>query len=464
MPRRRMRFLDLVLFTLATSVSIRWLPAAAAAGPVSLLLWAAAMLGFMVPLVVATAELATRFQGEGGLYVWARETLGPFAGFLCGWLYWTSNLPFFSGLVVFILNAFAMAGGPHVQAFMEQPAVFLAGSVSLVVVVTGLHLLGLGAGKWASNLGTVAMFGLLGVLVAAGVFQAVSHGPATNFHHASWRPPLDANGAILWSTMVFAFGGPEALAFLRNEIDGGIKRIVRILAWVGALQVVAYGLGTLAMLSIMTPGENSRLSGIPQALQRGLGDLGLARVAPMALLLLGIAFLGGFSAWFGVAARLPFAAGVDAFLPKAFARRDPKTGAPVVSIIAQAAATILLVVISQAGVNLKAAYDFLVSMSVLSYTIPFLFLFVIYMRAQRRPLQADGWGPPGGAPVAMALGGVGLVVTASAILCTLVPSPDAVDKVGAVIKLILSSGVLVAAGVVAYAAAAWKRRPAPQIG
>jgi glutamate:GABA antiporter len=455
--KRRMRFLDLVLFTLATSVSIRWLPAAAGVGPASLFLWAAAMLGFMVPLIWATTELTTRFPGEGGLYAWARETLGPFTGFLCGWLYWTCNLPFFSGLLVFIVNALALAAGPRLGAVIQQPHVFMAVSVALVGAVTALHLLGLGAGKWMSNLGAAAMFGLLGVLLAAGALVALTHGPATDFHHAQWRPPLDANGAILWSIMVFAFGGPEALAFLRGEIDGGSRKIVRILATVGVLQVITYGLGTLAMLAIMTPAENSRLSGVPDALARGLSDLRLAGLTPFALLLLAVAFLGGFSAWFGVSARLPFAAGVDEVLPKSFGYRDPRTGAPVVSILVQAAVTVVLVAVGQGGTNLKAAYDFLVSMTVLSYTGPFVFLFMIYIKVQARPLPADGWAPPGGPGTARTAGWVGLAVTLSAILCTLVPSPDTADKAGAVIKLLLSSAVLVFSGVGAWVLARRRR-------
>src|SRR5258708_28940439 len=92
--------------------SIRWLPYAAAAGPASLTMWLAAVAGFMIPLVIATAELVGRFPGEGGLYGWARETLGPFVGFLTRSLYWTSNLPFFSGLLYFILNTLGPAPRP----------------------------------------------------------------------------------------------------------------------------------------------------------------------------------------------------------------------------------------------------------------------------------------------------------------------------------------------------------------
>ena len=461
MTRRRMRFLDLVLFTLATSISIRWLPAAAGAGPVSLFMWAAAMLGFMGPLILATMELTARFPGVGGLYAWARETLGPFTGFVCGWLYWTCNLPFFSGMLVFIVNALALAAGPHWGPVIQQPQVFLSVSIVLVLLVAVLHLLGLGAGKWISNFGTAAMFGLLAVLLAAGVAKAFSHGgPATNLAHTSWKLPLNADGAILWSIMVFAFGGPETLAFLRDEIDGGAKKVVQILVSVGVLQVATYGLGTLAMLSILTPAENSRLAGVPEALASGLADLHVPGLAPLALLLLALAFTGGFSAWFGVCARLPFAAGVDDVLPRSFSYRSPRTGAPVVAILVQTVATVVLVAVGQGGVNLKATYDFLVSMTVLSYTIPFVFLFLSYLKVQSWPLMAGVWTPPGGAWTARAAGVAGLVVTVVAILCTLAPSPDTIDKTGAVVKLLVSSAVLVLSGVAAWWIAAWRKRRA----
>ena len=454
MATRRMRFVDLVLFTTATSISIRWLPTAAAVGPVSLVMWGLAMVGFMVPLIVATCELAIRFPGEGGLYAWAREVLGPFWGFLCGWLYWTCNLPFFSGLLIFILNALALAAGPRLGPLVSRPDVVLALSLLITFGVTGLHAAGLGAGKWASNLGSAAMFALLVLLLAAGAATALTHGPATDLVHAGWRAPLNVDGAILWSVMVFAFCGPESLAFLSEEL-GGARRIVRVLVTVGLLQVLTYGAGTLAMLAILTPVQNSRLSGVPDALARSLADLGAPGLAPVALLLLCLAFVGGFSAWFGVAARVPFTAGVDAFLPRAFGWRHPRTGAPVVALLVQGVATAALVLVGQGGANVKAAYDFLVAMSVLSYTLPFLILFAIYWKVQARPLAGDGWTRPS---VARLVAAVGFLVAFSAVLCTLAPSPDATDKLGAVVKLVVACGALVASGIALYALAQRHRR------
>ena len=56
------------------------------------------------------------------------------------------------------------------------------------------------------------------------------------------------------------------------------------------------------------------------------------------------------------------------------------------------------------------------------------------------------------------IGATGLIASLSAVLCTLAPSPDATDKVGAVAKLVIACGVLVGSGVILYAVAEPHRR------
>jgi amino acid transporter len=451
-----LRFWDLTLYAVAMGFSIRWLSYAAAAGPASLPMWLAAVAGFMIPLVAATAEMVGRFPGEGGLYGWARETLGPFAGFITGWLYWTANLPFFSGLLYFILNTLGAALGPGAVRALADPWLFASLASAIAVLVGVLHWQGLGTGKWLTSFGSIAAGLLTMTLVVVGLALALRGGVATDFAHASYAPPITADGAALWAIMVFAYGGPEALAFLREDVQGGVRQILRVLALVGVLVFAAYVAGTLAMFSILKPGDASRLAGLPDAFALGLSRVGLGSLARLPPLLLGLAILGSYSAWFGVAARLPFVIGVDRYFPPAFARRHPRTGAPTTAILVQVVAVVFLVVLGQAGASVKGAYDFLVSMSVISYTLPFVFLFLAYFQVRGAPAEGV-WVAPGGARGRRILAVAGLAVTSSAIACTLVPSPDATDKLGAVVKLIVSSAALIGLGWAIYLRA--ERRP-----
>ena len=462
MATKTLSFTDLFFYAAAMALSIRWISVAAAAGPSSLPIWVLAVVVFSGPLIVATAELTTRFAGEGGVYIWTEETFGPFWGFLCGWLYWVCNLPFFAGLLVFMLNMLAVAMGAAGQPLLDHPSLFMAVAVALSVAVGVVHYLGLGTGKWLSNIGGGSILVLAAGLVVVGALVAARHGSATDFVHARYVPPLNADTAILWATMVFGVGGSEALAFLRNDVRGGMKTILAVLACVAGVQIIFYLSATSALLAILSPAAATRLSGLPDALVLGLKTLGLGGLAPLVLLAGFACLLGSYSAWFGVAARLPFAAGIDAVLPTAFARRDPRSGAPVVSIAVQTVIVAVIVILSQAGDTLKGAYDFLVAMSVLSYTLPFLFLFAVFLVLQVRPtpadLPSDAWRTPGGPRWALAVGAVGMAATVVAVACTLVPSPDAKDQLAEMLKLVFACAVLVFSGVAFYLLAARRSR------
>ena len=442
----KLKFLDTALYALAIGTGMRWIAVAAAAGPSSLLLWLLALATFFAPLALATAELTGRFEGEGGLYAWTRDMLGPLAGFLCGWFYWIALMPYFAGILYFLsgLILAALGGDP------KDTLSYLAISVAVSGLVTGVQILGLKYGKWLPNFGIAGGWLVLAIIVALALALGLRGQVATDFARASYVPRLSFDTAILWGTIVFAYSGIEAIAFLRNEVEGGMRTILRVLAVVGIGSVVIYVAGTVAFLVILPQDALTRLAGFPDALRLGFAHVGAARLSVFATALFALSMLGGFTAWFGVGARLPFAAGIDAYLPPLFARRDPRTGAPVPAILLQATLMIAMVLLSQAGSSVAAAYDFMVAMSVLTATIPYVFMFAVYLKAVRRPAPAGAWTPPGGARTSRALGWIGLASTLIAIACTLVPNAGEPHPVAAVLKIALSAAAMAALGLLLY--------------
>jgi amino acid transporter len=432
-------------FTLAMNVGLPWIAVAAVAGPSSLLLWVLALLVFFVPLAVASVEMTSRFAGEGGVYTWVRGTFGEFAGFMCGWIYWTSNFSFFATTLYSIVTSVALATGLGQGEGALSPLFVMLWSIMLALAVLGLQLKGLAIGKWITNAGSAAILALLVVIIAGSI--AFAGNSATNFSAANYMPSISADTAILWSTMVFAYCGVEGLAFLRGEISEGTRTILRASIVLGATLAAVYILGTIAMLIIVPADELTRVAGLPQALQVGADRFGMPSFGPVLILMVALAMLGSYSAWFRVAASLPFLAGVNHYLPEAFGRRDPKTGAPRYSLMLQAAVVIVLVVLSQAGATVGAAYDFLISITVLPIVLAYLFLFAAYFRAQDRAPPAGAYQPPGGARTARIIAATGFVATLVTLICTLVPSPEESDKLLAVVKLVIGAAILVASGV-----------------
>ena len=380
---QKLKFWDTALYMLAVGVGIRWIAVAAAVGPGSLLLWLLALVTFFVPLAVATAELTSRYDAEGGIYAWARDGIGPLAGFICGWFYWTALMPYFAGILYFLSGLIIAAIGANAHSAL----LFISISVLISAFVTAIQVAGLKYGKWPPNLGIIGGWIVVLIIVAIGAVLAVTGKSATDFFHASYAIPLSFDTAILWGTIVFAYSGLETAGMLRNEIAGGIRTIVKALIIVGAGSLFVYILGTSSFLVILPQSALTRLGGFPDALRSGLVHVGLGRFAPMVIGLFAFSMLGSFVAWFGVGARLPFAAGIDAFLPPVFARRSPKTGAPVPAILLQAVLMTGIAILSQAGSSVAGAYDFLVAMAVLGSTVPYLFVFCVVIKtlANRRP-------------------------------------------------------------------------------
>jgi amino acid transporter len=449
MPPRALKFRDVVLYTLAMMLSVRWPAATAAVGPVAPLMWLAAMLVFLVPVVLVTAELVSRFPGSGGIYDWTREAFGPFWGFQCGWLYWAGALPYFSGVLVYAIATAGSAVGGPAQAFLATTSGYLVASLLIAVAVAALHMRGFGVGKWVSNLGAIGACGLVLFMIMGGLAVVLTHGSATDFAHADYHPPLNAQGAVLWSVMTLAFVGPEAAAFLKDDVEGGVKTILKALAVVGVLAMLAYGLATMGILAMLPAAKLSQLGGLPDALRACLQTLGAPGLAPLLIAIVPLTMLGGYAAWFGVLARLPVTAGVDNAMPKALAKLDPRTGAPVNALLAQTVVVLALIVFSAFGASVKAAYDFLIAMTVISSVLPFLFMFAAQL-ALGDPPAGIAWRIPGGPWARRGLAAVGLVATLSAIVCSAAPGPDVADKFGAVMKIVAATAVLVLGGAAAY--------------
>ena len=143
-------------------------------------------------------------------------------------------------------------------------------------------------------------------------------------------------------------------------------------------------------------------------------------------------------------------AGIDRFLPPAFGRLHPRWGTPYVSILVQSALGALFIFLGQAGTSVKGAYDVLVSMGVIAYFIPYLFVFASMIKLQAEPAGPEVIRVPGGKPVAILLGIVGLTTTTLTILLSLLPPADEPNKGLAVLKIVGLSALLLGVGAGIY--------------
>lgn len=448
--RRVLGFRDLLLYYVVTGFSLRWVAVAAAAGPSSLVIWLVAALGFFVPLVFCVLELSSRYPEEGGIYVWSKRAFGPFAAFITGWTYWGSNLPYLPGLLYYAAANALFMGGPAWQSLSSNSTYFIAVSMAGLAITVAMNVVGLNVGKWLTNVGAVAGWIPAMLLMALGAVAWSRFGSATPMNTHAVVPSMHLKDIIFWSTIAFAFGGVESGSTMGEEIEDARRTVPRAILGAGAVITVLYIAGTLAVLLAMPRDQVSGLSGIMQAIQVMTAKVGVGWLAPAVAALVTLNALGGTGGWFAATARLPFVAGIDRFLPKAFGDLHPKWRTPYVALLVQAAIAGLFVFLGQAGTSVHGAYDALVSMGIIAYFIPFLFMFAAMIVLQREPSGPDVMRVPGGKPVAIALAVTGFIVTAVSIVLACIPPDEEPNKALAVVKVVGSSAILVGVGAVVY--------------
>jgi amino acid transporter len=118
----------------------------------------------------------------------------------------------------------------------------------------------------------------------------------------------------------------------------------------------------------------------------------------------------------------------------------------------------LVALLGQAGTTVRGAYNLLVSMSVLSLFLPYLFLFAAMIRYQFSTTAPHIRRVPGGKPVAITLAAIGLISTAVTIVLSVIPSADETNKPLAVAKVLGGTALLIGLGVAVFLFSKWKTR------
>jgi amino acid transporter len=448
--RRALGFRDLLFFYIVTTFSLRWIATAAAAGPSALVIWIIAAIGLFVPLVFATLELSSRYPEEGGIYVWSKRAFGPFSAFLTGWSYWTTNLPYFPSLLYFAAGNLLFVGGPSWQAWSSNSVYFMTVAVIGLTFAVLLNVVGLDIGKWLNNAGGLCAWIVAGLLIALGAVSWARFGSATAINASTLIPSTSLKDVIFWSTIAFAFGGVESASTMGEEIRDARRTIPRAVVAAAVVITVLYLAGTLSILLAIPKEQISGLQGVMQAMQAMTTRVGVGWMVPFVALLVVLNAMGGVGSWFAATARLPFVAGLDRYLPRAFGAIHPRFHTPHVALLVQAAISMVFVVLGQAGSSVRGAYDVLVSMSIISYFVPFLFMFAALIKVQNEPAAAGVMCVPGGRPMATLFGAVGFLTTAVAIVLACVPAADEPNKELAIVKIVGLSTALLAIGAIVY--------------
>ena len=366
---------DLVLLFVVAVFNLNVVPSIAANGGVTVWLWLVSLVLFFWPQGIAVIELAHRYPGEGGVYLWAKEVFGDFHGFLSGWCYWTNNMLYVPTVMLYFVGVSVFVLGPGHQGLADNKAFALMTSTMLLALLTILNIVGLGVGKWLNNLGAIGT-GIAGaVLIGLGLTILLQYG--TTITAADFRIPPNPR-FVLNSFGVICFGlvGLELASVMGDEIRDPKHTLPGAVAWGGVISGLFYIGVTLTLLIAVNKNDISVLQGIMQAVSHMAGSVDMFWIVVPFAVMLSLSIAGIGSAWMGGSARIPFVAGLDSYMPSWLGKVHPKYATPYMALTVQGLVSLVLVVINfVASGGVQEAFQKLLALAVVLQLVPFLYVF-----------------------------------------------------------------------------------------
>ena len=383
-----------------------------------------------LPAGLMVAELASAIPEEGGFYIWARRAMGPFGGFLEAWLTLVGSIfdmAIYPTLFVSYLGHFDPALTAGARAYWIG-----------VAMIAACALLNLGGVKSVG----VSSFAFSALLLSP--FAVLSFYAATHPASAAPRAPVHFDFLLgilvaMWNYMGFDNSSPIA-----GEVDRPRRNYPLAMAGTILIVVVTYVGPIAAVAATGLPTERWGTGGWADVARAVLGGGAVAGSLAAAITVGGmIGAFGTCSALTMTLSRLPAVLAEDGFLPRLFARRNPRTGAPVLSIFACALAWAL-------ALNLSFAKLIILDVLLTGLSILLEFASLIVLRL-REPALPRPYRVPGG----MA-GAIGISICPAALL-VLAMVRNKAEPVGPLNALELGA-LLIALGVLAYFVSKHDRR------
>nr|WP_314144870.1 APC family permease [uncultured Rhodococcus sp.] len=238
---RRLGLFDAVVIGVGSMVGAgvfaSFAPASAVAG-------AGLLIGLAVAAVVAfcnatsSAQLAAQYPTSGGTYVYGRERLGEWPGFLAGWTFVIGKTASSAAMALVFAAYVAPAGYTELVAVLA------------VALLTTVNYFGI---TRTASLTKVLVTAVLAVLLVGVVLGLTgSSGPAVgglgSFTENGWYGILQSAGLLF-----FAFAGYARIATLGEEVTRPERTIPRAIVSALGIALVVYAVVALTLLSVLGP-------------------------------------------------------------------------------------------------------------------------------------------------------------------------------------------------------------------
>jgi glutamate:GABA antiporter len=417
---RRLGVIGLALVLIAAMDSIRNLPTTAIFGWSAIFFYVLAVVLYLVPVALCSAELATTVGG--GMYRWVREAFGSRWGFLAVWCDWSENIVWFPTVLVFLATTLAYVINPN----LSQDKAFLV-PVMLVIfwAVTLSSLFGsLKQARWTgvavvigTGIPTAAIIGLGLWWVGSGNTSEIP------FHASAIVPAWHGLASLVYAAgIVVAFAGMEIGGFY-SHVTRNVKRTYPRSVLISGVTVASLSiLGSVAIAMVVPANHIQLAGGIMQAVSVFFAKLGIeSLIKPFGVLVI-IGVLCGLASWSMGPAEGMRRVAADGHLNPWWGRTN-RRGAPVSVLILQGTLASVLALAMIFVNNINTYYWMLTALVAQTFLVMYFLMYISVVRLRiTKPDAPRPFKIPGGKLGLTVIVGLGMVTAAFVFFLGFIPA------------------------------------------
>ena len=296
---------------IGAGVFVVFAPAAAAAG-------SGLLAGLAIAAVVAycnatsSARLAARYPQSGGTYVYGRERLGPFWGYLAGWSFVVGKTASCAAMALTV-GLYLLPGHAHAVA------------VTAVVALTALNYRGIHSSTALTRVIVIVICVVLAAVVAVAALSGAAQPDqlGAGWGEAGWGGAagvLQAAGLLF-----FAFAGYARIATLGEEVRDPARTITRAIPLALGITLAVYAAIAVSLLAVLGP---ERLATSSAPLADAVKACGASAFVPVVTTAAAVAALGSLLSLILGVSRTTLAMARDRHFPEQLAAVHPRFAVP----------------------------------------------------------------------------------------------------------------------------------------
>jgi APA family basic amino acid/polyamine antiporter len=248
---------------------------------------------------MSSARLAARYPASGGTYVYGRERLGAFWGYLAGWAFVVGKTASCAAMALTV-GVYVWPGQPH------------AAAVAAVVALTAVNYGGIQKSAWLTRVIVAVVLAVLAAVVVACLASGRADAGRLDIGLSSGAGGVLQAAGLLF----FAFAGYARIAILGEEVRDPARTIPRAIPLALAITLAVYACVAVAVLALLGP---SRLGQATAPLADAVRAAGVPGLVPVVRAGAAVAALGSLLALVLGVSRTTLAMARDGHLPRVLA-------------------------------------------------------------------------------------------------------------------------------------------------